>query len=144
MRDIKYLVVHCTATPQGKDYSLAIIRDWHVKGNGWSDIGYHFVIHLDGKVSNGRPVEKIGAHVTGYNSNSIGISLVGGGSGAKRNSNPKDIYTPAQLASLKSLLITWKHKYPNAEFIGHRDFPKVAKDCPCFDVKAWLKSEGVM
>ena len=78
MREINKLIVHCTATPEFKDFTLEDVRGWHVKGNGWSDIGYHYLIKLDGTVELGRPVKKPGAHVAGHNKDSIGIAYVGG------------------------------------------------------------------
>ena len=84
MREIDLIVVHCSATPEGKHFSTETIRNWHVNGNGWSDIGYHWVVELDGKVRAGRPEQRVGAHVKGYNRSSIGICYVGGMSKDKK------------------------------------------------------------
>ena len=82
MREINKIIIHCSATPEGQDFTVQQIRQWHTtpkpKGNGWSDIGYHFVIYRDGSVHKGRPLEQIGAHTLGYNANSIGICYIGG------------------------------------------------------------------
>ena len=76
MRNINEIIIHCAATPEGKNFTVEQIRDWHVNGNGWRDIGYHFVIYLDGSVHKGRPIEEVGAHCRGHNANSIGICSV--------------------------------------------------------------------
>ena len=73
MRKIDKLIIHCSATKQGKDIKMETIKSWHVKGRGWRDIGYHFIIELDGSIRNGRDVQLAGAHTLGENSNSIGI-----------------------------------------------------------------------
>ena len=78
MRTIKKIIVHCSATPRNKDFSAEDIRDWHVKGNGWDDIGYHFVIRLDGTIEYGRMIDKFGAHVKSHNYDSLGICYIGG------------------------------------------------------------------
>ncbi len=78
MRQIKKIVIHCSATPRNKDFSAEDIRDWHVKGNGWDDIGYHYVVRLDGSMEYGRMVDKYGAHVKGHNYDTIGICYIGG------------------------------------------------------------------
>jgi N-acetylmuramoyl-L-alanine amidase len=130
MRKINKLIVHCSATPEGKDYTVEQIREWHVKNNGWKDIGYHYVIYRDGSIHTGRPVEQIGAHCAGYNANSIGICYIGG---VTSNNKPKDTRTEAQKQSLVKLLKELKAKYPNATIHGHREFAN--KACPCFDAK---------
>ena len=78
MRPINEIIIHCSATAEGKDFKAADIRRWHVQGNGWKDIGYHFVIDLDGTVEVGRPVAQQGAHCTNHNKTTIGICYVGG------------------------------------------------------------------
>jgi N-acetylmuramoyl-L-alanine amidase len=78
MRDLKRIILHCTATPEGKHFDVDTIRRWHVKDRGWKDIGYHYVIYLDGSVHEGRPVDQVGAHTSGHNKDSIGIVYVGG------------------------------------------------------------------
>jgi N-acetylmuramoyl-L-alanine amidase len=77
VRRIDRIVVHCSATPNGKHFDVDTIRSWHAE-RGFKDIGYHFVIYTDGSVVPGRPLEKIGAHALGYNESSVGVCLVGG------------------------------------------------------------------
>lgn len=136
-----YIVVHCSATPEGKDFSAADIDRWH-RQQGWACIGYHFVIKLDGSIEDGRDPDVIGAHVANWNDVSIGICLIGGVDANDRN-KAKNTYTPAQLESLDTLLRLLKERYPNATIQGHRDFPNVKKACPCFDVKDWVKSQNI-
>jgi N-acetylmuramoyl-L-alanine amidase len=131
MRKINKLIVHCSATPEGKDVKTETIRDWHVNDNHWKDIGYHYVIELDGSVHKGRSENVIGAHCSGQNANSIGVCYVGGV--AKDGKTPKDTRTDAQKQSLFKLLKELKAKYPNATIHGHREF--AAKACPSFDAK---------
>lgn len=135
-----YLVIHAADTmPKMVNVDAAEIDRWH-RARGWQCLGYHFVIKRDGKVEEGREVNKIGAHVEGHNANSVGICLVGGL--AADGKTPENNYTPEQWASLKKLLKDLKEKYPKATIQGHRDFPGVSKACPCFDAKAWAKQEG--
>jgi N-acetylmuramoyl-L-alanine amidase len=143
MRPLDTIAVHCTATPEGNEYSVDMIRGWH-KQLGWSDIGYHFVVHLDGKVDSGRPLEKIGAHVAGHNTGSIGISYIGGC--ASDGKTAKDTRTPAQKTALRKLIGDLVKQYPTIKVVkGHRDYSpdlngdgKITqrewlKACPCFD-----------
>lgn len=131
MRHIDTLVVHCSATPEGRAVSVDTIRKWHTD-KGWRDIGYHFVIGLDGTVHRGRPVSQVGAHVKGHNTGSIGICYVGGVTSDGRLA-PKDTRTVAQKEALHSLLVSLCAEHPIRRILGHRDFPGVAKACPCFD-----------
>ena len=78
MRKIRKIIIHCSATKEGHDIDAAEIKKWHVEGNGWSDIGYHYVIKLDGTVEEGRPLERSGAHTLNHNFDSIGICYIGG------------------------------------------------------------------
>lgn len=131
MRKITKIIVHCSATPEGKDIKTETIRDWHVNSNHWKDIGYHYVIELDGSIHKGRDESAVGAHCSGQNANSIGVCYVGGV--AKDGKTPKDTRTEAQKQSLIELLKRLKEKYPNATIHGHREF--AAKACPSFDAK---------
>ncbi len=141
-KQTKYLVLHCSATPPGMDVGVERIREWHVQGNGWSDIGYHFVIRRDGRVENGRNEASVGSHVAGHNHYSIGICLVGGVDVASAASAPQNNFTEAQWAALRTLLRTLLDKYPQATILGHRDFPGVSKACPSFDARAWATANG--
>lgn len=127
-RNIKELIVHCSATPEGKDYSVDTIRQWHLQ-RGFSDIGYHYVIYRDGSIHTGRDESVIGAHCTGHNTNSIGVCYIGGV--ATDGKTPKDTRTAEQKQSLVKLLKELKIKYPQASIYGHRDFAN--KACPSFD-----------
>ncbi|QQQ17766.1 N-acetylmuramoyl-L-alanine amidase [Brevundimonas vitis] len=145
MRAISKLVVHCSATPAARDIGVAEIRAMH-KAKGWHDVGYHYVIRRDGRVEKGRPDEVTGAHVVGHNTGSLGICLVGG---VKPDMTAETNFTPAQYASLETLLTTLSARYPKARICGHRDLSpdrngdgKVTpgewvKFCPTFDVAAW-------
>lgn len=128
-RRIDEIVVHCTASKPNVDLNVADVRKMHKK-QGWSDIGYHYLIRLDGRIENGRDVDTIGAHVEGHNAHTIGVCYVGG---LDKNGNPYDTRTENQKASLLSLLIDLKKLYPKAVIKGHRDYPKVNKACPCFN-----------
>tara|TARA_R110002072_G_scaffold155830_2_gene306248 strand:- start:1370 stop:1783 length:414 start_codon:yes stop_codon:yes gene_type:complete len=135
MRSINKIIVHCSATPRNKDFSAADIREWHTKGNGWSDIGYHFVIRLDGSIEYGRMINKYGAHVKGENYDSIGVCYVGGKS--RDMSEWEDTRTEEQKESLLVLLKALKKLHKNAEIFGHKDFS--TKLCPSFDAKEEYK-----
>lgn len=129
MRKIDKIIVHCADTPEGRDVRAEEIRRWH-KAKGWDDIGYHYVIDLDGTIEAGRDIEIAGAHTQGQNATSIGICYVGG---CDEKMQPKDTRTDAQKESLKLLIKFLKSKYKDAKVFGHRDFAK--KACPCFDAK---------
>lgn len=133
MRRIDYIAVHCAATKPSMDIGASEIRKWH-RDRGWSDIGYHYVIRRDGSLEEGRPLERAGAHVKNYNTHSIGVCMVGGIDDA---GNPENNFTDEQFDTLRMLLHHLHAQYPEAEILGHRDFPRVAKACPCFDVKEW-------
>ena len=127
MRKIAFIVIHCTATRAGQAFTAADIDRWH-RARGFEEIGYHYVVGLDGYIELGRPIEKVGAHAKGINSTSIGVVYVGGLDSAGR---PADTRTPAQKASLLRLLKHLKEIFPEARIISHRDV--AAKACPCFD-----------
>lgn len=133
MRKITKIIIHCSATPEGRDYTVEDIDRWH-RQKGWKGIGYHYVIYRDGSVHAGRDVEQIGAHCTGQNANSIGICYIGGMTAD--NKKPKDTRTPAQKAALRDLVERLRAKYPAATVHGHREFAN--KACPSFDVKTNL------
>lgn len=134
MRNIKYLVVHCTAT--SRDTTITSIQDYWRRKLGWRSPGYHKIIKADGEVVTLATDDKITNGVAGYNSVSLHVSYIGG---VDRRNNPFDTRTEEQNKSLEKVLREWKKKYPDAEIRGHRDFPKVRKACPSFDVKSWLK-----
>ena len=129
MRSIKEIIIHCSDTEEGKDFSVADIDVWHRK-RGWRCVGYHYVVYLDGTVAYGRKPTEIGAHCRGHNADSIGICYIGG----RRRGEYADTRTPQQKIALLRLLSNLKTIYPNAKIYGHRDF--APKACPCFDARA--------
>lgn len=135
MRTIREIIIHCTATPQGRDYSIETIRRWHIQ-RGFADIGYHYIIHPDGTVEHGRNVNQPGAHCKGRNANSIGICYIGGCD--TDGKTPKDTRTPAQNAALKQLIhqLCDRYNLPLTAVHGHNEFAQ--KACPSFDVQQWL------
>jgi len=128
MRNIKEIIIHCSATREGQQVSVDTIRDWHL-AKGWNDIGYHFYIDLDGTINKGRDIDKIGAHCKGHNRNSIGICYCGGVE--TDGKTPKDTRTQEQKDSLLHVLKTLKAMYPEAVIYSHSEF--AAKACPSFD-----------
>jgi len=128
------IIVHCTATPEGREVTGREIDCWHRKA-GYNGIGYHYVVHLDGKVEKGRDERRIGAHTVGQNHCSVGVCYVGGCGGAREQNPPR---TAAQKAALIKLLKELKQRYPAAVIYGHRDFAR--KACPSFDAKEEYKN----
>jgi len=145
------LVVHVTATPPSKDIGVKEVRAMH-KAKGWSDVGYHFVIRRSGTIEAGRPLNQIGSHVAGWNSVSVGISLVGG---VDAKGKPENNATPAQIKALDQVLRELLIRYPNARICGHRDLSpdrdgdgviephEHIKACPCFDAIPWANDRGL-
>jgi N-acetylmuramoyl-L-alanine amidase len=139
-KSTNWLVIHCSATRAIQDVGVKEVRSWHVNGNGWPDVGYHYVIRRNGKLETGRPPESIGTHVKGHNTDSVGICLVGGLN--NDTWKPENNFTPQQWDTLRKLLAGLLKKYPKAKVLGHRDFAGVAKACPCFPAKVWAKKNG--
>jgi N-acetylmuramoyl-L-alanine amidase len=131
-----YIVLHCTATPEGREEHAKDIDKMH-RVRGFVTIGYHYIVCLDGTIEAGRPEDVIGAHVEGHNSNSIGISYVGG---VDAQLKAKDTRTDPQKAATVALISDILTRHPNAKVLGHRDFPAVKKDCPCFNAIPWAAS----
>ena len=146
MRDIDHIIIHCSATREGQDFDISDIREWH-KAKGWSDVGYHYVIKLDGTVQPGRKHKTPGAHVRGYNKNSLGVCYIGG---VGDDGKGKDTRTAGQKLALTGLIKYLTQQYPNASVKGHRDFSvdldadgiieehEWMKECPSFNVKNWM------
>ena len=140
MRSITDLIIHCTATrsewwkTRSATHKVNEVRKWHMKDNGWSDIGYHFLIDRDGKVVEGRPLERSGAHTKGHNKSSIGIALFGGHGGSE-NDQFGDHFTPAQEAALRALIDRLQSQFGSLKVSGHNQY--AAKACPCFKVPEW-------
>lgn len=134
MRKIDTIFIHCSATVEGKDFTVEQIRDMHLKNN-WNDIGYHFVIYRDGTIHPGRPIFYPGAHVVNHNAHSIGICYIGGLE--KDTLKAKDTRTPQQQRALLSLVKQLLAIFGPLNIYGHKQFAN--KACPCFDVPAWVK-----
>lgn len=151
MRKIKRIIIHCSATKEGNDYDVEDIRRWHL-ANGWTDVGYHYIIKLNGDIQEGRPIEKAGAHTKGYNQDSVGICYIGG---CGNDNKPKDTRTEKQKNSLYCLVKTLMKKFKVKDVRGHRDYSpdlnhdgKITpnewiKSCPSFDVSDWMKETGL-
>ena len=135
MREINRIIIHCSATPEGRDIDAATIKDWHVNGNGWSDIGYHYVIKLNGEIESGRPLDIAGAHVKGHNADSIGICYIGG---ADEDMNPKDTMLQCQEESMRELIYSLRMVWDkNLTLHGHNEY--ASKACPSFKVSEKLR-----
>ena len=130
MREIKFLAVHCTATPQTA--TVSSIQSYWRNVLKWKMPGYHFIIKPDGEVVKLLSVDKVSNGVKGFNSVSINIAYIGG---VDSQNNPIDNRTPAQKKALRDLLEKFKIVHPKAIIQGHRDFPNVKKACPSFDAK---------
>ena len=146
MRPINEIIVHCTATKPdfmaGRSTSerVAEVKRWHVQGNGWSDIGYHYLIDRDGTVAEGRPLQKTGAHVQGHNTGTIGVSLFGG-HGSAATDKFSDHFTPEQDAALRKLLGGLMARFRVSKVTGHNEY--AAKACPGFSVARWMGKSPV-
>ena len=128
---IRYLVVHCSDTPDDENLTVVDIHAMHL-GFGWDGVGYHAVITRDGIIERGRPECWVGAHVYGHNEESLGVCLIG-----------RHDFTANQMNSLQSLLTEWRMRYPHAEIRGHCDFENTEKTCPNFDAGAWADQQGL-
>lgn len=151
MAKLKYLVLHCTATPEGREVSSSDIRNWHTNpvskgGRGWKQVGYTDMIHLDGRIErlvqnneddNVDPWE-ITNGAKGYNAISRHIVYVGG---VDLRLNAKDTRTTSQREAMKKYVIDFNRRFPNVKIIGHNEV--AAKSCPSFNVKQWLKEIGI-
>jgi N-acetylmuramoyl-L-alanine amidase len=136
MREITEIILHCTATPLGRDVHIDEVRRWHVQGRNWSDVGYHFLITLDGCLERGRELPVIGAHTKGRNLKSIGVAYVGG---LDREGNPADTMTCEQEETFEHLVFSLQMVLARQlEISGHNDHS--SKACPGFSVKKkWPK-----
>ena len=135
MRKLTRIILHCAATPEGRHVDVKTINAWHVK-RGWSGIGYHYVVYLDGSVHNGRNVSKAGAHVAGHNADTIGIVYVGGCDAAMK---PKDTLNDLQKTAVVNLVEALRGQFGPLTLHGHNEY--AAKACPSFNVKqkfSWL------
>lgn len=133
MRELNRIILHCTATPSWREVSVDEIRRWHVEGNGWSDIGYHYVILLDGTIARGRPLDVAGAHVKGHNKDSVGVVYVGG---TDVTGQPQDTLNSNQLFGLYKVVTSLRNLFGPLTLHGHNEFSD--KACPSFDVSEKL------
>lgn len=133
MRKINEIILHCTATREGHNYTLADVTSWH-KAKGYRTIGYHYLIDLEGKVLKGRPLEEVGAHALGHNQYSIGVCYVGG---LDKMGAPKDTRTMRQNFALSTLLMQLHARFPQARIIGHNEVS--IKACPCFNAEEYRR-----
>ena len=149
---MQYLVIHCTATPEGREVSAAEIRRWHTApvsqgGRGWKQVGYTDMVHLDGRVerlvNNNEDAQVDAGEVTngaaGYNSISRHIVYVGG---CDKAGKPKDTRTEAQREALKRYVEDFHARFPQVKIVGHHEL-NPSKACPSFDVPTWLRSIGI-
>ena len=134
---VKFLTIHCAATPEGRHVTHEQITQWDKAKFGQTS--YHWVVELDGSMHRTLRDDQLGAHVGRANTGNIGICYIGG---VDKKLNPKDTRTDAQKKSLLTLIRTYKERYPGIVIRGHRDWPGTKKACPSFDVQAWLKSTG--
>lgn len=151
MAALRYLVIHCTGTPEGREVTSADIRRAHLApksegGRGWKQVWYTDLIHLDGKVerlvANNEDAEvdpwEITNGAAGYNAVSRHIAYAGGCDKAMK---PKDTRTAAQKAALAAYVKDFHRRFPAVKIIGHNEV--AVKACPSFDVQAWLKEIGI-
>ena len=146
MRNITKVIIHCSATPPDMDIGAKTIRKWHVEGNGWNNIGYHWVIRRDGTIEAGRPESIQGAHCAakGGNVASIGVCMVGGVRRDGSKLTVENNFTPAQWTSLEKKVRELFAKYPNiVTLLGHRDLDP-GKACPSFSVRDWAAKANVL
>ena len=135
---VKFLTLHCAATPEGRHVTHEQITQWDKAKFGQTS--YHWVVELDGSMHQTLKDDQKGAHVGGKNTGNIGVCYIGG-MDAKMKA-PKDTRTDAQKKSLLTLIRTYKARYPGLIIRGHRDWPGVAKACPSFSVREWLAETG--
>lgn len=135
MRNIKFIAIHCSATPQTASIN-SMLRYWKEQLH-WNGPGYHYIIKPCGEVVQLLEEEKPSNGVAGFNSVTINVCYIGG---IRPDGSPADNRTPEQKAALVFLLEQLKERYPKAVIQGHRDFPNVKKACPCFDAKSEYKN----
>lgn len=131
---IRYLTIHCAATPQGRDVKATTISQWDQARFGQTS--YHWIIELDGTTVRTLRDDQRGAHTGGHNTGNIGICYVGGVD--KANKIPLDTRTAAQMGAMRRLVRDYQAQHSGIIVRGHRDWPGVVKACPSFDVGWWL------
>ncbi len=129
MRKITLIIIHCSATPEGRNLDFETCRHDHIHHRGFKDIGYHFYITRDGGIHRGRSLERIGAHCKNHNRHSVGICYEGACLPA---AYPRTHGHWNRKATLLALLRELRAVLPEAIIVGHRDLNPL-KGCPCFD-----------
>ena len=152
LENIHSIVVHCSATREGQWFTAHDIDKWH-RARGWSGIGYHRVIRLDGVAEQGRQFTRRGAHVAGNNTNTVGVCLIGG---LDAKGKAKDTFTPEQYTTLHKELLHIMQFCNITSIKGHRDYSpdlngdgiiqrnEWIKDCPCFEVSDKLAEWNII
>lgn len=132
MRPINEIIVHCTGTIPSESTTVEVVRKYHMEHNGWKDIGYHYLVYLNGSIHAGRPIDQVGAHCKDHNEGTVGICYVGG---LVAKNKAGDTRTEAQKTALRNLVKALKYCFPTITKVsGHCDYAN--KACPCFDAKA--------
>jgi N-acetyl-anhydromuramyl-L-alanine amidase AmpD len=151
VRPINRIVVHCSASQPDPKIDEKTIDRWH-RQRGFREIGYHYVILANGELRVGRPVTEVGAHASGHNKDSIGICMIGGVDAKGRSACN---FTSAQFKALRELIVNLRVSWPRATVLGHRDLSpdrngdgritsqEWLKDCPCFDVREWMREVDI-
>lgn len=149
MKKLKYLVIHCSDTPEGRRVMASDVVDWHTKeppvGFGWSRAGYSDIVELDGRVVNVRDYDgdnwvqrdEVTYGARGYNAESRHVCYIGG---RDRYGKVRDTRTPEQMRALRNYCIKMKLGHPDIQIVGHHDL-NPGKACPSFDVKKWFEKE---
>jgi len=134
MRKIHRIILHCSATKPDHDVTMDDLRTWHVDGNGWKDVGYHYSIRLDGTLEVGRPVQKVGAGVKGHNTDTVHVCYIGG---LDDTGKPANTLNDDQRATLYTVCTSLVRVFGPLELMGHNDLTD-EKECPSFRVSTEL------
>lgn len=130
MRQLDKIILHCTATTSARQLSVKEVRKWH-QARGWHDIGYHYLIHQDGTIEKGRPIQKVGAHALNNNASSVGVAYCGG---VDKDGEPKDTMTKKQQQAFRDLVHALRLVFSwDIDVVGHNEYSN--KACPSFKVQ---------
>jgi N-acetylmuramoyl-L-alanine amidase len=136
LRNINYIVIHCTATPVNT--TVESIKRYWKEVRGWGDVpGYHYLILRDGSIIQLLDEKQNSYGVYHHNSECVSIAYLGG---IDKDNQPIDNRSEAQCHAMFNKIVALTERYPKAQVLGHRDFPEVKKACPCFDVRSWLQN----
>jgi N-acetylmuramoyl-L-alanine amidase len=139
--EIEWLTLHCTATPEGRPNTAEEVTSWDIARFGQPS--YHWVVELDGTVTQTLQENQRGAHVGGHNTGNLGVSYVGGTETLNAGGKPKDTRTDEQKAAMEATVRDIISRHPDITIRGHHDWPGVTKACPSFDVEEWLTEIGL-